>query len=315
MFRRMHQCIIGGNSPYQAIVTKPAQEWQVAGLLKTTAEFFLSKGVDEARLGAELLLAHVLKMARLDLYLQHERPVYPDELERFRELCRQRLGGRPLQYITGEQWFYGLPFHVDRRVLIPRPETELLVEFALELLEADGASASGGARILDAGTGSGCIALTMALRMPTLQAVGIDVSLDALEVARTNAERHGAGDRVSFAVGDMTDPLFSPPGAPFDMLVSNPPYIPESEWAGLQPEVRDHEPKLALTVPVGMECYQVLSATAGRLLRPGGWIAVEIHADGARGVVKLFEEAGMQDIVVKKDYAGLDRIVGGRLPR
>lgn len=286
----------------------------MAGLLKTTAEFFASKGVDEARLGAELLLSSVLGVERIELYLQYERPVYADELERFRALCRERLAGRPVQYIIGEQWFYGQPFTVDSRVLIPRPETELLVEHALELLAADAAAPPGGPRILDAGTGSGCIAVTMALRNPDLCADGIDLSEGALEIAAANARRHGVSGRVSFWHGDMTDASLSLPAAPYDMIVSNPPYIPEAEWPELQREVRDHEPRLALTVPQGMECYRALAAAAGRLLRPGGRIALEIHADGAAGVQALLAEAGLLEISVTKDYSGHDRIVSGRRP-
>ena len=286
----------------------------MAGLLKTTAEFFASKGVDEARFGAELLLSHVLGTERIQLYLQYERPVYPDELERFRGLCRERLAGRPIQYIIGEQWFYGRPFRVDSRVLIPRPETELLVEHALELLAADFPSGEAGPRILDAGTGSGCVALTMALQHPQLHADALDLSEGALEVASANAARHGVADRVSFMAGDMTDAALALPDAPFDMIVSNPPYIPESEWEGLQPEVRDHEPKLALIVPEGMECYRALASLGQRMLRPGGWLALEIHADGAAGVQQLLREAGFREIALVKDYSGLDRIVSGRLP-
>lgn len=287
--------------------------WNLVDLLATTVEYFTMKGVDEPRLSAELLLGQVLGMQRLQLYLNHERPVMPGELEAFRELCRQRLQGRPVQYIAGEAFFYGNRFRVDERVLIPRPETELVLEHALERL----ASASPGNQspsILDIGTGSGCIAVTMAKMLPGARVVAVDVSEGALQVARGNAGELGVADRIRFLLADMFDPGFADVvGSGFDLVVSNPPYIPETEWAGLQEEVRCHEPKLALVSSGGFECYEAIVAAAAVLLGKDGVLCFELHADAAAGVRRLVEPA-FDDIEVMQDYAGLDRALSCLLP-
>lgn len=291
------------------------KEWQVISLLKTTADFFEAKKVDEPRISAELLLGHILGQSRLQLYLHHNRPVYQDELDRFRELCRQRLEGRPVQYITGEQYFYGLEFNVDERVLIPRPETELLVEHALECLGMTGRGGSGQAKVLDIGTGSGCIAVTMAKLCPSLTVTALDCSPDALDIARINAARHAVESRIAFIEADMFDALFASalPESYYDLIVCNPPYIPESEWNGLQEEVRQYEPKIALTTPLGMECYAAVSLLAEKLLVPDGTLCFELHADGAAAVSELMAASGFSGVTVSKDYSGLDRFISGVL--
>ncbi len=281
--------------------------WEVVGLLKTTIDFFTEKGVDEARLSAELLLGQVLGLRRLDLYLNHERPVSPAELEAFRELCRQRLQGRPVQYIAGEAFFYGNRYLVDERVLVPRPETELVLEHALDRFASCRLSGGDAPSILDIGTGSGCIAATLALRLPGARVTAADLSADALAVAAANAEALGVADQVRFVQADMLDDSFPEAvGAPFDLVVSNPPYIPEAEWAGLQEEVRRYEPKLALVAPEGFECYKAIAEMGASLVRSGGVLCFELHADAATGVRSLVEPA-FCDIEVMQDYARLDR--------
>ena len=290
------------------------KEWQVVELLKTTTDFFTSKNVDEPRISAELLLAHVLGKSRLDLYLHYNRPVYQDELERFRVLCRERLEGRPVQYILGEQYFYGLRFQVDERVLIPRPETELLVEHALELLGFSNRGGDGEVKVLDIGTGSGCIALTMAKLCLNLQVTAVDCSPRALEVALLNAEKLGVESRVSFILADMQSEAFvgALQGAAYDLVISNPPYIPRSEWEGLQREVRQFEPEVALTTPSGMECYQALAALGPKLLLPGGKLSLELHSDAAQEVSALMAAEGFSSITVLKDYSQHDRVISGQ---
>jgi release factor glutamine methyltransferase len=292
------------------------KEWQIVELLKTTTEFFSARHVDEPRISSELLLAHVLGQNRLQLYLNHNRPVYRDELESFRTLCRQRLAGRPVQYITGEQFFYGMQFHVDERVLIPRPETELLVEHALESLSKKDGEGSEKPAILDIGTGSGCIAITMARLSPSLQMTAVDISGDALAIARKNAEKHDVASRITFVEADMFDDRFAEKlrGGRYEMIVSNPPYIPVSEWEDLQREVRQYEPALALTVTEGIECYRAVVEHSGQLLVPGGKICFELHADAAAAVSELLEANGFTDIVVQKDYSGHDRVISGTGP-
>ncbi len=287
--------------------------WQVVELLKTTTEFFAAKQIDEPRISSELLLGHVLSESRLQLYLHHDRLLSREELDQFRTLCRQRLEGRPVQYIVGEQCFYGLQFLVDERVLVPRPETELLVEHALELLGMTGRGGAVEARVLDIGTGSGCIAVTMASLCPSLMLTAVDSSPDALEVARMNAARQRVESRVAFLLADMFDGSFVSrlSDAPYDLIISNPPYIPEAEWATLQREVRHFEPKMALTTPRGTECYEAIAAHAAKLLVPGGKLCFELHADAAAVVWELMREHGFSSITVTRDYAGLDRVISG----
>jgi release factor glutamine methyltransferase len=289
------------------------KEWDVVALLKTTTDFFVAKKVDEPRISAELLLGHVLGKSRLELYLHHNRPVYQDELDRFRAFCRQRIEGRPVQYIIGEQYFYGMQFMVDERVLIPRPETELLVE---QVLESLGMTARGGTRaaaILDIGTGSGCIAVTLARLCPELKVTAVDCSPEALAVARLNALTHGVESRVVFILADMFDELFaaSLPEQSYDLIVSNPPYIPAYEWETLQREVKQFEPKIALTTLQGLECYRVIVEQAAKILVPGGILCFELHADAASAVSEIMAIQGFCGITTAKDYSGHDRIISG----
>ena len=292
------------------------KQWQVVELLKTTTGYFEEKAVDEPRISSELLLGHVLGQSRLQLYLHHNRPVYQDELDRFRGLCRQRVDGRPVQYIIGEQYFYGLQFMVDERVLIPRPETELLVEHVLESLGMTGLGGSSSATILDIGTGSGCISVTMAKLCPSLTVTAVDCSLDALDVAHTNAANNNVESRIEFLVADMFDESFASlmPVNTYDLIVSNPPYIPDAEWEGLQREVKQYEPRIALTTPQGSECYVAIVTLAKKLLVPGGKLCLELHADAGESVSKLMTAHGFSGITIYKDYSGLDRVISGVFP-
>lgn len=285
------------------------KEWQLIDLLKTTADFFADKGISEPRISAERLLGHLLGKSRLELYLHHDAPISLNELEQFRSFCRERLHGRPVQYITGEQYFYGFPFFVDERVLIPRPETELLIEQALEVSALRALEEE--THVLDVGTGSGCIAVTLAKLVPHIHIVAIDLSAAALDVARLNAKRHGVTKQITFVQADMTSPYFAEqlPIKPYHLVISNPPYIPKKEWATLEREVRDFEPELALTTESGMECYQALSNAAPTLLVDGGTLALELHADGAPHVAAMIEHSGLQEIAVMKDYSGFERII------
>ena len=287
--------------------------WEVVELIKTTTDYFVAKKVDEPRISAELLLGHVLSKSRLELYLHHNRPVYQDELDRFRAFCRQRIEGRPVQYIIGEQFFYGMQFMVDERVLVPRPETELLVEHALESLGMTGRGGSREAKVLDIGTGSGCIAVTMATLCPELKVTALDCSMDALVVARLNAAKYGVESRIAFVFADMFEEFFAAklPASSYDLIISNPPYIPALEWETLQREVKQYEPKIALTTLHGIECYQAIAAQATKILVPGGTLCFELHADAAVKVSKIMEGQGFRGIRVAKDYSGHDRIISG----
>ena len=276
--------------------------WTVLKLLQWTADYFREKGIESARLNAEQLLSATLEMDRVALYVNFERPLNAAELSRYREKVQRRAGREPIQYILAETEFWSLPFQVNPAVLIPRADTEVLVEEALKKM--DGCSS-----VLDIGTGSGAIAIALAHEKPELQVTALDCSEGALEVARSNARRNGVEGRVACLVGDLKN---LPPG-PFDMIVSNPPYIPSRDWAQLMPEVRDHEPRLALDGgDDGLEAYRRIAVQSVRVLPPGGWLLVEIGVGQAADVTALFKAAGLTDVAQRDDYAGIPRVVMAR---
>lgn len=274
-------------------------------LARKAGEHLGSRGIENGRLEAELLLARVLGVRRLDLYLQHDRPVTATELETFRSFIRRRLRHEPLQYITGEAAFRRLVLTTDRRALIPRPETEVL---AGEVL----AWAAGRARplsALDVGTGTGAIALTLALEGGFERVIATDVSEAALTLARENVERLSAGDRVELRAGPLLEPVRT--GERFDVVVSNPPYIAESERATLEPEVRDHEPGQALFGGSdGLAVVGPLVRDGARVLVPGGLLALEIGPGQAERVAGLVRAAGTwAGPRIVNDLTGRPRVV------
>lgn len=269
--------------------------------LRRGADYLERKGIDTARLDAELLFAKALGLTRLDLYLHHDRPLTDDELAACRQLLERRGRREPAAYILGEWGFRRLTLGVDRRVLIPRPGTEVVVERCLELLRELERP-----RVLDVGTGSGAIALAIADEHPGAQVTAIDSSADALAVAAENLERTGLGERVRLVQRDLADGL----EGPYDLVVSNPPYVEEVELAGLQPEVRNWEPREAL-VGRGGETEAVARAAA-EALEPGGWLVLEV-ADGRGAEVSgLLEELGYDEVRYSPDLTGRDRVVEGR---
>jgi release factor glutamine methyltransferase len=281
------------------------ERWTVLKVLQWTADYFSARQIDAARLEAELLLAATLGLDRVGLYVNFERPLDSSELAAFRERVQRRAGREPVQYILGETEFWSLVFHVTPAVLVPRGDTEVLVEEALPRIE-------GAARVLDVGTGSGVIAVALAHEKPEILVTALDCSLPALEVARDNALRNGVGERVSCLAGELAD---LPPG-PFDVVVSNPPYIPSGDWEKLMPEVRDHEPRLALDGGEdGLEAYRHLARQAGRILVPGGWLLVEVGIGQAKDVSALFKAGGLVEISQRDDYARITRVVMGRSKR
>ena len=282
-----------------------ADTWTVLRILEWTSDFFSRKGIEGGRREAELLLAEVLELDRVGLYLNFDRPLSESERQSYRELVEQRGRREPLQYILGEAEFFSLPLKVAPGVLIPRADSEVLVEEALRLLapEVEG-------RVLDVGTGSGALALAIAHEREQLQVWGVDVSETALQLARGNAALNQVAERTEWHKQD----LFTLADGEYAMVVSNPPYIPSGDIAGLMPEVRDYEPHLALDGgPDGLDAYRALAHQAQHLLRPGGWLLVEVGFDQAASVSKLWEQAGLTEIFVRRDYAGIDRVVGGRL--
>lgn len=267
------------------------------------------RGVDGARLDAELIVAQALHIDRVKVIVEGQRMLEPQELETIRALFKRRRGFEPVAYLRGFREFYGRTFRVDRRVLVPRPDTETLVEVALERLR----NRDLGARIVDLCTGSGCVAITLKLERPTMTVDATDLSPDAIAVARDNAQRLGAVWNVRFAAGD----LFAPLGAPrkiFDLVVANPPYIATDEIATLQPDIKDHEPRLALDGGAdGLDIVRRIVKEAPRWLRPGGALAMEIGAGQAPLVEQIFVEGGFGDVRRTQDYGGHDRVVSGTL--
>jgi release factor glutamine methyltransferase len=274
-------------------------------LARQAGSVLRERGFEQGRLEAEQLLASVLGVRRLDLYLQHDRPISPAELDRFRDHVRRRLRREPVQYILGEAHFRGLLLSVDRRVLIPRPETEQLAGAVLDF-----AKAGSGLAALEVGTGSGAIALSLAAEAAASfdSIVATDVSVEALEVAGANAGRLGLAARVEFRAGPSYLPVRE--GERFDVIVSNPPYVAESEADALPPDVRDWEPAGALFAgPGGTAVLDVLADGALPRLRAGGLLALEVSPAQAERMSRRLAANGFADCRVRRDLAGRDRIV------
>ncbi len=272
-------------------------------------EHLLGSGVEAGGLEAEVLLRHVLGLGRAALYLAWERPIAAEAWERFRALLEERARGRPVPYLVGHREFMGLELRVDERVLIPRPETEILVEFLLHVLRDQPA-----ARVIDVGTGSGAIAVALARFLPQARVLAVDLSADALAVARENATRHGVADRITFARGDLLAPARRRRWEQVDAIASNPPYVDAASAAALPREVREHEPAVALLAGSGGTAFHArLAAEGPLLLRPGGWLAVEVGAGQAPQVIELFARAGtLEQARTVDDLAGITRVVAAR---
>jgi len=286
---------------------KPVENWTTRSLLDWMNKAFISKSFDSPRLCAEMLLAHVIGCDRMQLYTQADRPATPDERITLRSLVTRALQHEPIQYLVGEAWFFSHPFTVDRRVLIPRPSTETLLEHALQSLR-DRPPANE-TRIADICTGSGCIAISALKVLPGATAVAIDISNDALDVARANAERHSVLDRITFIEGDLDGPLESEP--PFHLILSNPPYIPDHEWDSVEPNVKDHEPTLALrSGPTGLELVRPLIERTPAQLVPGGRLSIEIAACTADEALALAQANPLLETPeIIKDLEGLPRVL------
>lgn len=286
--------------------------WTVKRVLGWAADDLRARGNESPRLEAELLLAQTLGLTRVGLVLAHERELSKDELASYRALHVRRRSGEPVAYLRKEREFYGRPFRVDRRVLVPRPETELLVEVGLARTRATSLSA----RILDLCTGSGCVAITLAKERPTTSVLGTDISEDALVVARDNAVRLGAARTVSFRRSDLFDDLGEPgDDTRFDLVTANPPYIPAGDKAELPRSIVEFEPHVALFGgDDGLSVTSRIIVDAPRFLAPGGILAMELGAEQSRTVAQRLEARGFSDIEIRHDYAGIERIVSGRWP-
>jgi release factor glutamine methyltransferase len=267
------------------------QTWTVGRLLDWTTQFLGQKGSESPRLDAEVLLSHALGWKRIDLYARHGEAAPDEGRAKFKELVQRRVKGCPVAYLVGRKEFFSLEFEVGPAVLIPRPDTECVVDECLRLAREMTAP-----RVLDVGTGSGCLAVTVAKHHKTAQVTAVDVSPEALAVARRNAEKHGVGERVRFLEGD----LFAPLGGDelFDFVLSNPPYIPHGDIAGLEPGVRDYEPHTALDGGAdGYAVFERLVAGAPAHLKPGGWLIVEIGSPQEKRTREFIEGHGGYELM------------------
>jgi release factor glutamine methyltransferase len=305
-------------------MTQAATEnWTTRRLLAWMQQAFHAKGLDGPRLLSELLMSHVIGCERLKLYLDPDRPASPLERDTLRTLVGRALKHEPVQYLVGEGWFFGLPFKVDRRVLIPRPATQTIVEHVLQHTRAShgpsqsaGATRGDGMLIADICTGSGAIAISLAKHLPGARVVASDLSADALEVAKLNASRHAVTDRLDVLQGDLLEPLraFAPTAsdASLDYLVSNPPYIPDDEWPDkVDINVRDFEPTMALRGGVdGLQFVSPLIEQGPRLLKPGGQLLVELaDSRSAEAAAIAREHPMLTNTMILRDSDGLQRVL------
>lgn len=278
------------------------EKWTILKVLQWTTGYFSGKGIEQPRADAEVLLAHLLGVQRIQLYLNYDKPLAPGELARYRELVRRRAAHEPTQYILGRQEFWSLEFEVTPDVLIPRPETELIVEKVLEL------AADRPMLALDIGTGSGAIAVALAHESPLMSIIAGDRSLPALKVARRNADRHGVIDRVHFVQMDLMEALL--PKRQFDFIVSNPPYVSEAEFLDLAPEIANYEPHSALRGggSHGLDLVHGILRKFRDYLKPDGSLLTEI----GQGQAEILERELTLKHEFIKDYAGIKRVLHAR---
>ena len=284
-----------------------SETWTIARVLAWAADDFKTRGLESPRLDAEVLLCEALATDRVKLIVESQRPLEPAELSRYRDLIKRRRSGEPIAYILGRREFFGLQFRVDRRALIPRPDTEALLEVALARTREHYMFGNA----LDLCTGSGCVAIAFAKQRPTWRVTALDASEEAIALAVENATRLGAVFGIRFGVGDLTAPLAE--SERFDVITANPPYIPSADIASLDPGIRDFEPRAALDGGAdGLAIVRrVVTESAPRLV-PGGILAVEVQYDQSDRVAELFEQAGLSEIERRRDYGAHERVVSGK---
>jgi release factor glutamine methyltransferase len=287
--------------PYRGLVV-----YTIGEILNRTTGYLQEKGLENARLNAETLLSAVLGLSRVDLYLRFDHPVGDGELRSLRDLIKRRLSGQPLQYLTGQAGFYSLTFQVGPAALIPRPETEILVEALLSRLDRHRDDLS----VADVGTGCGNIAITLAVHLPGARLWATDRSPEALMLAQTNARTHGVKERIDFLQGDLLMPLRRQRGR-LTAVISNPPYVSTGQLTELPVEIREHEPLTALDGgPDGLRIIRRLIAEAAEMLLPQGWLALEIGCGQSRQVERMISESGSYgDTETIPDYAGIPRVI------
>lgn len=287
-----------------------AEVWTIGRLLKWTEQFFSAKGIENPRLDAEVLLVHLLKKERIYLYVHFDEPLEMRELAAFRALVRKRAAHIPVALILGEKEFMGLRLSVTEATLVPRPDTEILVQAAIDRLKARQEETGAPAHFADIGTGTGAVALAVLHYLAKSTAETVDISSAACEVAQRNAAALALTDRITFHTGDLLAPLA---GKTFDAILSNPPYIPDADIASLAPEVQRFEPHAALSGGAdGLDFYRRLTKDAPAMLEAGGFMALEVGIHQAKAVVALMKvnpRIGRTEIL--RDYAGVERVVVG----
>lgn len=277
-------------------------------ILNWTAAYLERKGIEHGRLNAERMLGHALGKSRLELYLEHDRPLAPDELATYKSLLRKRSNGLPLQYVLGETEFFSLPFSMRPPVLIPRPETEILVQAALDRLRG----MEGPLTVADVGTGCGNIAVALASNLHTLTIYATDCSSEAVALAEENARRNRVSDFITFLRGDLLSPLESLSlSNGLHAILSNPPYVRTDEWDALPSESRDHESRTALDGgPDGLRFYRKLTACIDRYLAPEGFLAVEVGDGQSEAVQKILRsKSDLRKMEVIEDLNGIARVI------
>jgi release factor glutamine methyltransferase len=286
------------------------KSWTIKELLEVTTDYLKKKEIESPRLSAEILLAHQLEISRVELYLRFDQPLQDKEVAGYRSFIKRRLSREPLQYITGVQEFWSLDFMVGPQVMVPRPETELLVEHALALCRNNKMAQGECARILDLGTGCGALAVAVARELEGVAVWASDVSPEALDIARQNAKEHGVEERIEFVLSDLWQG-FSHQKLPFDIVLSNPPYISSEAMDSLPPEVKDHEPRQALDGgEEGMVYIRNIIEQAPKHLTPGGWILLEMDPEQttkALGLIEATNRYGKKSRL--RDYSRHYRVV------
>jgi release factor glutamine methyltransferase len=295
----------------------PPEHWTILEILKWTNGYFRDKGVQEPRASAEVLLAHLLGLSRLDLYLRYDQPLSPGELARFRQLVVRRRAGEPVAYLTGHKEFWSLTFLVTPDVLIPRPETEVLVAAALQAAKTMEEAAGRPPQTepcwgLELGVGSGAVVVALARELPGWRWTALDLSAAALALARENARRHAVLERLRLLRANLLSAF--KPGEHFSLMVANLPYVPRGEWEQLPGDIKDYEPREALLGGEdGLSVIRPLAARAHHYLSPGGWLILEVGAGQAGPVLALLKETRAYDRVeTLPDYQGILRVVQGR---
>ena len=274
--------------------------------IKLSTEYLQSKGIESPRINAELLLANILNCKRLDIYLKFDQPLKEDEIKIYREYIRRRGKFEPLQYIIGSVEFFGLEFKVNKSVLIPRPETEILVETVISSVPKEEL-----VKILDIGTGSGNIAISLAKSLLNTKITAIDNSPEALGIAKENAKLNSVEERIEFVNESiLMDNNYST--KKYDIIVSNPPYVPASEFQNLQPELKVYEPRIALTDENdGFSFFRIISSKSKSILKEKGKLFFEVGKDQFQKVEEILNENNFKNITVKKDYQNIERVIYG----